>query len=95
MGRRGGRRLSKQEIDAVLRRFTAVPKWRGTVERLSSLSPERREALGLSPIEERQSEIAIRLCQNTFCRHWTPSRKRFCIICHCDGPPRAASVRRA
>lgn len=31
---------------------------------------------------QRASEILIRLCTNRYCRHWTPIRKKHCIICH-------------
>lgn len=57
-------------------------RWTGDVERLSELSPERRVAIGLEPEERRRSVVAIRICSNIYCRNWTPSRLKYCAICH-------------
>lgn len=73
---------------AIVRRFLSdgviadAEPWTGPVERLSELSPERRVALGLEPVERRRSQINIRLCQNPYCRHWTPARLSRCVVCH-------------
>jgi hypothetical protein len=69
---RGGRRLSRHEIDAVLRRLFPAKRWKGTVVRRD-------------PDTVRQpSEIAITRCEN--CRHWTPKRLPECSICHVPFP---------
>lgn len=56
--------------------------WTGPVERFKDLSPERRVAIGLEPVERRRSEVLIKLCGNIYCRSWTPSRLKYCTICH-------------
>lgn len=69
-GRRGGRRISRHEIDATLRRLFPAKPWTGAVER-------RDPSTYREP-----SEVMIRRCGRIGCGHWTPKRLRLCVVCH-------------
>lgn len=56
--------------------------WTGPVQRIGDLTPEERARFGIPAIERRRTEILIRICQNPYCRHWTPTRHVRCVVCH-------------
>ena len=69
--------------------FNDEEPWLGPVERVAELTAERRVALGLEPVERRKSVVEFWLCQNPYCRQFTPRGSRaagMCLICFTPKP---------